>query len=154
MKINLKLKERREKINKVKQHQKIKAVRQYKKQIKEMEENFDEEIHKKINLFLQNEKKENSYNNNFLKEEEDLKNKKTTQRKNKINWKNELKNEKLLNKKRIQEKKHLQKKLKLDIRKKNYRNMKKTNKYGQPIMKFQLKNIFDKIKKKKAAGLI
>ena len=35
-----------------------------------------------------------------------------------------------------------------------FKNLKKTNKYGQPLMKYQIQNIFQKIKNKKAKGLI
>ena len=43
---------------------------------------------------------------------------------------------------------------KLNKRKKNYRNLHKTNKYGQPLMKYQIENLFRKIKKKKREGII
>ena len=50
--------------------------------------------------------------------------------------------------------KMLQKLKKLNKRKKNYRNLHRTNKYGQPLMKYQIANLFDKIKKKKREGII
>ena len=68
MNINLKLKERRTKINKHKQHQKIKAVRQYKKEIKNNKENPDEEVNKKIARFLENESKEKLESNSLPKD--------------------------------------------------------------------------------------
>ena len=36
----------------------------------------------------------------------------------------------------------------IEMRKKEHQNLKKTNKYGQPIMKFQLQSLFNKIKNK------
>ena len=162
MNINLKLKERRTKINKHKQHQKIKAVRQYKKEIKNNDENPDEEVNKKIARFLENESKEKLESDNTLqkenitvenktkikeKEEKEVKKEKEEKKKN---WKEIKKNEKLLGRKRKEEEREKQ----IQKRKKEYQNLKKTNKYGQPIMKFQLQHLFNKIKNKKALGLI
>ena len=162
MNINLKLKERRTKINKHKQHQKIKAVRQYKKEIKNNDENPDEELNKKIARFLENESKEKLESDNTLqkenitdenktkikeKEEKEVKKEKEEKKKN---WKEIKKNEKLLGRKRKEEEREKQ----IQKRKKEYQNLKKTNKYGQPIMKFQLQHLFNKIKNKKALGLI
>ena len=152
MNINLKLKERRTKINKHKQHQKIKAVRQYKKEIKNNNENPDEEVNKKIARFLENESKEKLESNSLPKDNKTEENNTKIKGKEekKTNWKEIKKNEKLLGKKRKQEEREKQ----IQIRKKEHQNLKKTNKYGQPIMKFQLQHLFNKIKNKKALGLI
>lgn len=165
MNINLKLKERRTKINKHKQHQKIKAVRQYKKEIKNNDENPDEEVNKKIARFLENESKEKLESDNTLqkenitvenktkikeKEEKEIKKEKEEKEEKKKNWREIKKNEKLLGRKRKEEEREKQ----IQKRKKEYQNLKKTNKYGQPIMKFQLQHLFNKIKNKKALGLI
>lgn len=35
-----------------------------------------------------------------------------------------------------------------------FHNLKKTNKFGQPLMKYQIQNLFQKIKTKKSKGLL
>lgn len=60
----------------------------------------------------------------------------------------------LLNKKRNREDIEKEKEEKINKRKKNYRNLSKTTKYGQPIMKYRIQNILTNIKTKISKGII
>jgi len=68
--------------------------------------------------------------------------------------KEEKKEKKLIGNKRSREEIEIERQKKINKRKKNYRNLHRTNKFGQPLMKYQIQNIFDKIKKKKRDGII
>ena len=167
MNINLKLKKRREIINKEKSHQRTKVIRQYKHQMAN-----DIEINNK-NYKDTNEK----FDNFKKKEEERLKYEQNLYGEDINESDNEIKKDKIVDKKIINEEKIFKKEnkkdsknfignkrnreeieadklKKLNKRKKNYRNLNKTNKYGQPLMKYQIANLFDKIKKKKREGII
>ena len=167
MNINLKLKKRREIINKEKSHQRTKVIRQYKHQMAN-----DTEINNK------NYKDTNEKFDNFIKKEEErLKYEKNLYGEDINESDNEIKKDKIVDKKIINEEKIFKKEnkkdsknfignkrnreeieadklKKLNKRKKNYKNLHKTNKYGQPLMKYQIANLFDKIKKKKREGII
>ena len=72
--------------------------------------------------------------------------------KNKENEK--IKEKKFMGNKRTREEIEQERQKKINKRKKMYRNLKKTNKFGQPLMKYQIANLFQKIKKKKKEGII
>ena len=75
--------------------------------------------------------------------------------KEKIEKKFEQKKEKnFIGNKRTREEIEAERQKKINKRKKNYRNLHRTNKFGQPLMKYQIQNIFNKIKKKKKEGII
>lgn len=61
---------------------------------------------------------------------------------------------KYLNKKRKKEEIEEEKEKKIKKRKQMFHNLKKTNKFGQPLMKYQIQNLFQKIKIKKSKGLL
>ena len=162
MDINLKLKKRRELIERQKSYQRTKIIRQYKQQVandndlnnlnnnlkdtNEQMKDFKKREEKRIN----DEKKllgENiNESDNEIKKEPKIKIKKET--------KEEKKENKFIGNKRNREEIEKERQKKLNKRKKNYRNLHRTNKYGQPLMKYQIQNIFDKIKKKKKEGII
>ena len=74
----------------------------------------------------------------------------------KDNYESNIKNKfSFLNKKRYN-KENIEKQIneKNIKRKKIYKNLHKTNKFGQPIMKYQIINLLQKIKKKKNSGII
>ena len=158
MNINLKLKKRRERIIKLNKLKKQKALKQLKKDINlNSDENPDEIIKEKIKKF---EKFENK-NSIFEKNEKDV-NKKENNKYDKGNKpiinnfeNNNKKNFNFLNKKRYNKETIEKQKKEKKIKKKSiYKNLHKTNKFGQPIMKYQIINILQKIKKKKSSGLI
>ena len=66
----------------------------------------------------------------------------------------EKKDKQFIGNKRTREEIEAERQKKLNKRRKNYRNLHRTNKYGQPLMRYQIQNIFDKIKKKKKEGII
>ena len=68
--------------------------------------------------------------------------------------KREKKDKQFIGNKRTREEIEAERQKKLNKRRKNYRNLHRTNKYGQPLMRYQIQNIFDKIKKKKKEGII
>ena len=173
MNINLKLKKRREIINKEKSHQRTKVIRQYKQQMandtdlnnknyKDTNEKFDEykiKEEKRLNYEKQ------LYGNDINESDNEVINEKKEDKreiiekekeKNKDNKDKMYKKEdkKYIGNKRSREEIEEDKLKKLNKRKKNYRNLHKTNKYGQPLMKYQIANLFDKIKKKKKEGII
>ena len=167
MNINLKLKKRREIINKEKSHQRTKIIRQYKQQMandSDLNNSNYKDTNQKFEDFKSREEKRLNYEKklygddinesdneiiNEKKEEENL------EEKNVIKNKKEIKEDKkFLGKKKTREEIEAEKQKKLNKRRKNYRNLHKTNKYGQPLMKYQIANLFDKIKKKKREGII
>ena len=89
---------------------------------------------------------------NEIKKEE--KQKKKNKKKKKEEIKNEKIKDKLIGNKRTREEIEAERQKKINKRRKNYRNLHRTNKFGQPLMKYQIQNIFDKIKKKKKEGII
>ena len=157
MDINLKLKKRRELIERQKSYQRTKVIRQYKQQVANdndlnmnLKDTNDkmEEFKKREEKRLKDEKKLlgediNESDNEIKKEDYKIKNKKE-----------EKKEKKLIGNKRSREEIEIERQKKINKRKKNYRNLHRTNKFGQPLMKYQIQNIFDKIKKKKRDGII
>ena len=162
MDINLQLKKRRELIEKQKSHQRIKVIRQYKQQVandttinnnlKDTNEKLAE-FKEREEKRLKDEKKllgENlSESDNEIKKEERQKIKKE-----KKEEKKEKQKDKFIGNKRTREEIEAERQKKINKRRKNYRNLHRTNKFGQPLMKYQIQNIFDKIKKKKKEGII
>ena len=158
MDINLQLKKRRELIEKQKSHQRTKVIRQYKQQVandttinnnlKDTNEKLAE-FKEREEKRLKDEKKllgENlSESDNEIKKEERQKIKKEKKEKQK---------DKFIGNKRTREEIEAERQKKINKRRKNYRNLHRTNKFGQPLMKYQIQNIFDKIKKKKKEGII
>ena len=157
MDINLKLKKRRELIERQKSYQRTKVIRQYKQQVandNDLDINLKdtndkmEEFKKREEKRLKDEKKLlgediNESDNEIKKEDYKIKIKKE-----------EKKEKKLIGNKRSREEIEIERQKKINKRKKNYRNLHRTNKFGQPLMKYQIQNIFDKIKKKKRDGII
>ena len=157
MDINLKLKKRRELIERQKSYQRTKVIRQYKQQVandNDLDINLKdtndkmEEFKKREEKRLKDEKKLlgediNGSDNEIKKEDYKIKNKKE-----------EKKEKKLIGNKRSREEIEIERQKKINKRKKNYRNLHRTNKFGQPLMKYQIQNLFDKIKKKKRDGII
>ena len=172
MNINLKLKKRREIINKEKSHQRTKVIRQYKQQMSndtDINNKNYKDTNEKCDDFKIKEKERLKYEQNLYGEDinesdNEIKNDKIEEKK-RINDKKEEKvkifkkenkkeNQEFIGNKRNREEIEADKLKKLNKRKKNYRNLHKTNKYGQPLMKYQIANLFDKIKKKKRDGII
>ena len=165
MDINLQLKKRRELIEKQKSHHRTKIIRQYKQQVsnddtlnnnlKDTNEKFAE-FQEREEKRLKDEKKllgENlDESDNEIKKEEKQKIKIKKEKKEEI--KNEKIKDKLIGNKRTREEIEAERQKKINKRRKNYRNLHRTNKFGQPLMKYQIQNIFDKIKKKKKEGII
>ena len=157
MDINLQLKKRRELIEKQKSHQRTKVIRQYKQQVandttinnnlKDTNEKLAE-FKEREEKRLKDEKKllgENlSESDNEIKKEERQKIKKE-----KKEEKKEKQKDKFIGNKRTREEIEAERQKKINKRRKNYRNLHRTNKFGQPLMKYQIQNIFDKIKKKR-----
>ena len=162
MDINLQLKKRRELIEKQKSHQRTKVIRQYKQQVandttinnnlKDTNEKLAE-FKEREEKRLKDEKKllgENlSESDNEIKKDERQKIKKE-----KKEEKKEKQKDKFIGNKRTREEIEAERQKKINKRRKNYRNLHRTNKFGQPLMKYQIQNIFDKIKKKKKEGII
>ena len=90
-----------------------------------------------------------SESDNEIKKEERQKIKKE-----KKEEKKEKQKDKFIGNKRTREEIEAERQKKINKRRKNYRNLHRTNKFGQPLMKYQIQNIFDKIKKKKKEGII
>ena len=165
MNINLQLKKRRELINKEKSYQRSKVIRKYKyqmthetdinKDLKDTNQKYEdfqakEDQRKNYEKKLYGDDINESDNENNEYEKNDIK---------KIDKKivnNEKKDggNKFTGKKRSMEEIEEIKEKKLFKRKKKFKNLHKTNKFGQPLMKYQIANLFDKIKKKKKEGLI
>ena len=163
MNINLKLKKRREIINKEKSHQRIKVIRQYKQQMandSDLNNNNYKDTNQKYDDYKLKEEERLNYEKKLYGEDInedneilDVKNEKKII-KEKNNKKEKKEDKKYMGNKRSREEIEEEKNKKINKRKKNYRNLHKTNKYGQPLMKYQIANLFDKIKKKKREGII
>ena len=163
MDINQKLKKRRELIEKQKSHQRTKIIRQYKQQmvndtnlnnnLKDTNEKLAE-IQEREEKRLKDEKK--LLGEDLTEPDNELKQQpKQKIVKEKIEKKFEEKKEKnFIGNKRTREEIEAERQKKLNKRRKNYRNLHRTNKFGQPLMKYQIQNIFNKIKKKKKEGII
>ena len=167
MNINLKLKKRREIINKEKSHQRTKIIRQYKQQMandSDLNNSNLKDTNQKFEDFKSREEKRLNYekklygddinesDNEIINEKEEDK---LEEKKNILKNKKDIKEDKkFLGKKKTREEIEAEKQKKLNKRRKNYKNLHKTNKYGQPLMKYQIANLFDKIKKKKREGII
>ena len=162
MDINLQLKKRRELIEKQKSHHRTKIIRQYKQQVANDDtlNNNLKDTNEKLAEFKEREEKrlkdekkllgENlSESDNEIKKEEKTKFKKEIKEE-----KREKKDKQFIGNKRTREEIEAERQKKLNKRRKNYRNLHRTNKFGQPLMKYQIQNIFDKIKKKKKEGII
>ena len=144
-------------IERQKSYQRTKVIRQYKQQVandNDLDINLKdtndkmEEFKKREEKRLKDEKKLlgediNESDNEIKKEDYKIKIKKE-----------EKKEKKLIGNKRSREEIEIERQKKINKRKKNYRNLHRTNKFGQPLMKYQIQNIFDKIKKKKRDGII
>ena len=172
MNINLKLKKRREIINKEKSHQRTKVIRQYKHQMandieinnknyKDTNEKFDnfkkkeeERLKYEQNLYGEDINESDNEIKNDKIEEKKLVNDKKEEKVKIFKKENKKESKNFIGNKRNREEIEADKLKKLNKRKKNYRNLHKTNKYGQPLMKYQIANLFDKIKKKKIDGII
>ena len=179
MNINLQLKKRREIINKEKSHQRTKVIRQYKHQMandldlnnknyKDTNEKFsdyklkeEQRLKYEKNLYgddiNESDNEKNEIKNENMKD--NIEDKKVIKEKKQVNVENrykkeEKKDKKFIGNKRSREEIEKEKLNKINKRKKNYRNLHKTNKYGQPLMKYQIENLFRKIKKKKREGSI
>ena len=166
MNINLKLKKRREIINKEKSYQRSKIIRQYKQQMaKDIDLNNKDykDTNQKLEDFKLKEVKRKNYEKNLygedinepdneIEKKEKIEEKKFLENKKEKNEKKEKK--KYIGNKRTREEIESEKQKKLNRRKKNFKNLHRTNKYGQPLMKYQIANLFDKIKKKKREGII
>ena len=163
MDINQKLKKRRELIEKQKSYQRTKIIRQYKQQmandtnlnnnLKDTNEKLAE-IQEREEKRLKDEKK--LLGEDLTEPDNELKQQpKQKTNKEKIEKKFEEKKEKnFIGNKRTREEIEAERQKKLNKRRKNYRNLHRTNKFGQPLMKYQIQNIFNKIKKKKKEGII
>ena len=162
MNINLQLKKRREKINKEKTHERTKVIRQYKSQIandSDLNNEKYKDTNQKLNDFQLREEKRINYEKQLYGDDineseniitfKDKEKEKEREKENKVEKKKEL-----IGNKRSREEIEENKQKKINKRKKTFKNLHKTNKYGQPLMKYQIANIFDKIKKKKKEGLI
>ena len=163
MDINLKLKKRKELKEKQKSYQRTKIIRQYKQQVAsdtDYNNNNLKDTNEKIEEFKKREEKrlkdeekllgeDINESDNEITKEEVIKNKK--EKKEEFKQKKE---KKFIGNKRSREDIELEIQKKINKRKKNYRNLHKTNKFGQPLMKYQIQNLFDKIKKKKRDGII
>ena len=155
MNINLQLKKRREIINKEKSHQRTKIIRQYKQQMandSELNNNNYKDTNQKFDDFKLKEEKRLNYEKKLygedINEDNEIINEKEEKKIIK-EIKDKKEEKKYTGNKRSREEIEADKQKKINKRKKNYRNLHKTNKYGQPLMKYQIANLFDKIKKKK-----
>ena len=164
MDINLQLKKRRELIEKQKSYQRTKIIRQYKQQMAndtDLNNSNLKDTNEKLAEFQQREEKRLKDEKKLLGEdlnEPDNEIKQPTKQKTnkeKIEKKFEQEKEKnFIGNKRTREEIEAERQKKINKRKKNYRNLHRTNKFGQPLMKYQIQNIFNKIKKKKKEGII
>ena len=164
MDINQQLKKRRELIEKQKSHQRTKIIRQYKQQMAndtDLNNSNLKDTNEKLAEFQQREEKrlkdeKKLLGEELIEQENEIKQQpKQKINKEKIDKKFEEKKEKnFIGNKRTREEIEAERQKKINKRKKNYRNLHRTNKYGQPLMKYQIQNIFNKIKKKKKEGII
>ena len=162
MDINLQLKKRRELIEKQKSHQRTKVIRQYKQQVANDTtiNNNLKDTNEKLAEFKEREEKRLKDEKKLLGENlsesdnEIKKDEKQKIKKEKKEEKKEKQKDKFIGNKRTREEIEAERQKKINKRRKNYRNLHRTNKFGQPLMKYQIQNIFDKIKKKKKEGII
>ena len=143
-------------VNLKKKHEKAKAIRKFKQEIKN--ENNDEEADDRIQKIIETETKKEQYDKDFLGEDSEKKHEEHQSKEDKpIENKKKLKGgkgNKPLNAKKDKIKNEEEREKKLAKRKKMFKNLKKTNKFGQPLMKYQIQNIFQKIKSKMSKGVI
>ena len=154
MDINLKLKKRRELIERQKSYQRTKVIRQYKQQVandNDLDINL-KDTNDKMEEFKKREEKRLKDEKKLLGEDINESDNEIKKEDSKIKIKKEEK--KLIGNKRSREEIEIERQKKINKRKKNYRNLHRTNKFGQPLMKYQIQNLFDKIKKKKRDGII
>jgi hypothetical protein len=145
-------------------HQKIKAIRKYDQDKKEFEiENPDQKLNEKIKKFQQVEELINSYDKNFIKDEQPQIEMKPREKKARTIQEIPLNNvpkqkpndDKYLNKKRrTKEDWEKEKEEKLQKRKNIYKKLNKKTPKGQPVMKFQVQHLLHKIKDKISKGII
>jgi hypothetical protein len=183
MNINLKLKQRREKINEILQHKRTKVIRKFKQVQREATENEinpDDVIRSKIEKYKNVEKMINNFDQktggqipeeNKVEEKprqkqikdkdtQNMNKKEFNQNQNKYNDKNKgkfNKDDTFLNKKqerKTKEEVDKEKLEKLNKRKSIYRKLHQKTPRGQPVMKYQVEHIFKKIKEKINKGLI
>ena len=161
MDINLQLKKRRELIERHKSYQRTKIIRQYKQQVAN-DTNLHSELkdtNEKLEEFKKREEKRLNEEKKLLGEDinesdNEIKPEKKIKKEKKQEKKEEKKENNFIGNKRSREEIEKEKQKKINKRRKIYRNLHKTNKFGQPLMKYQIQNIFDKIKKKKKEGII
>ena len=155
MDINIKLKERRKKIELIKKRENNKAIRNFKKEMKEYNKNEKNSINN-INKLIEDEKKREEYEKQFeINLNEDNEKKVKINKENQKIKKKEFNNKtKILNNKRTREEIENDKQKKLKQRKQKFKNLHKTNKFGQPLMRYQIQNLLKKIKNKKEKGLL
>jgi hypothetical protein len=182
MNINLKLKERRDKINEVLRHKRTKVIRKF-KQVKreagESDNNPDDAIKAKIEKYRNVEKMIESFDKNFGGKDNSANLQQLNQRPKQQKFSNQVEDantgynnlnknknnqDKFLNKKRNKNDYQPQRKTKEDIekekeeklqkRKSVYRKLNRKTPKGQPVMKFQMEHIFKKIKDKITKGII
>ena len=162
MDINLQLKKRRELIEKQKSHQRTKVIRQYKQQVANdttINNNLKDTNEKLAEFQIREEKRLKDEKKLLGENLEELVNEIKREEKQKIKKekkeeKKEKQKDKFIGNKRTREEIEAERQKKINKRRKNYRNLHRTNKFGQPLMKYQIQNIFDKIKKKKREGII
>ena len=162
MDINLQLKKRRELIEKQKSHQRTKVIRQYKQQVANdttINNNLKDTNEKLAEFQIREEKRLKDEKKLLGENLEELVNEIKREERQKIKKekkeeKKEKQKDKFIGNKRTREEIEAERQKKINKRRKNYRNLHRTNKFGQPLMKYQIQNIFDKIKKKKREGII
>ena len=163
MNINLQLKKRRELIEKQKSYQRTKIIRQYKQQVANDNNIINNDLKDTNDKFTEFQKREEKRLNDEKKllgddldeSDNEIKIKPKINKEKEKNKENEkIKEKKFMGNKRNREEIEQERQKKINKRKKMYRNLKKTNKFGQPLMKYQIQNLFDKIKKKKRDGII
>ena len=167
-------------VNKILQHKRTKVIRKFKQDKREFESvnsnnNPSESIKSKIEKYQNVEKMINNFDTKIGADSENKKpenpkpnNRINNQDKNQNNFKNEKSNritnnesknegKSFMNKKRDRkttEEIEKEKKEKIDKRQKTFRNLNKKNKKGQPVMKFRVEHLFNKLKNKIDKGLI
>jgi hypothetical protein len=182
MNINLKLKERRDKINEVLRHKRTKVIRKFKQVQREADEsqnNPDDAIKAKIEKYRNVEKMIESFDKKIGGDDKTANIQQLNQRPKQQKFTNQVENsnssnknvfkninheDKFLNKKRNNNDTKTQRKTKEDIekekeeklqkRKSMYRKLNRKTPKGQPVMKFQMEHIFKKIKDKINKGII
>ena len=173
MNINLKLKERREKINEILKRKRTKVMRKFKSVKKEAEDSSNDQnsLKNKYEKYLEVEKMINNYDskigytpsnkisqrrsentnayNNISKQSEE--NIKVHENKTQNNNRQHFDKKKVYKTNEEIEKEKQEKTLR---RKKTYRKLNRKTSKGQPIMKYQVEHMFQKIKDKINKGII